>query len=223
MQTPEAPFWQTAMKDEFQSLLDNGMWELVDLPPSRTTVKNRWVYITKWDTKGDITRYKVRLVAKGFTQTARLDYEETFAPIARLNSLRLLLAMATIFDWDVHHVNIKSAYLNGHLDEELYMDQPRGFETHEGGRKVCRLLKAIYGLKQAGRQWHEHLQCSLTDFGYKKLTSGDVSIFFKHHEGGDRITIILVYVDDMAIFGSLTDIRDMMKFIGSRYKFTDLG
>jgi len=135
MQTPEAPFWQTAMKDEFQSLLDNGMWELVDLPPSRTTVKNRWVYITKWDTKGDITRYKVCLIAKGFTQTTRLDYEETFSPVTRLNSLRLLLAMATIFDWDVHHVNIKLAYLNGHLDEELYMDQPRGLKLmREEGR-----------------------------------------------------------------------------------------
>ena len=215
MQTPEAPFWQIAMMVEFQSLLDNGMWELVDLPPGRTTVKNRWVYITKRDTKGDIIRYKVRLVAKGFTQTAGLDYEETFTPVARLDSLRLLLTIATIFDWDIHHVDIKLVYLNGHLDKELYMDQLRGFETHEGGKKVCRLLKAIYGLKQAGRQWHEHLQHSLTDFGYKKLFSGDVSIFFKHHEGGDRITIILVYVDDMAIFGSLADIKDLKEFIGS--------
>ena len=128
----------------------------------------------KWDTKGDITCYNAHLIAKGFTQTAGLDYKETFTPVARLNSLWLLLVVATIFDWDVHHVNIKSAYLNSHLDEELYMDQPRGFKTHEGGRKVCQLLKAIYGLKQAGRQWHEHLQHSLTDFGYKKLTSGDV-------------------------------------------------
>ena len=184
MQTPEAYQWQKAMEDELKSLQENGTWTLVDLPDGRTTVKNRWVYLTKRDTKGDIIRYKARLVAKGFTQTAGLDYEGTFAPVARLDSLRLLLAIAAVFDWEVHHVDIKTAYLNGHLNEEIYMDQPRGFEIQGEEKKVCRLLKAIYGLKQAGRQWHEHLQRSLTDYGYKKLVSCDASIFFKHHDGG---------------------------------------
>ena len=118
-------------------------------------------------------------------QTAGLDYKETFTPVARLNSLRLLLVLAAIFDWDVHHFNIKLAYLNGHLNEELYMDQPKGFLAQGKENKVCRLLKAIYGLKQAGHQWHEHLQHSLVDFGYQKLSSGDVSIFIKCHVGGD--------------------------------------
>ena len=223
MQTPEAYQWQKAMEDELKSLQENGTWTLVDLPDGRTTVKNRWVYLTKRDTKGDIIRYKARLIAKGFTQTASLDYEETFAPVARLDSLRLLLAIAAVFDWEVHHVDIKTAYLNGHLNEEIYMDQPRGFEIQWEEKKACQLLKAIYGLKQAGRQWHEHLQRSLTDYGYKKLVSCDASIFFKHHDRGGRITIILVYVDDIAIFGSLTDMEDVKEFISSQYKYTDLG
>ena len=103
------------------------------------------------------------------------------------------------------------------------MDQPKGFEVFREERKVCRLTKAIYGLKQAGRQWHEHLQRNLREFGYEKLLSGDVSIFVKHHDGGDQVTIILVYVDDMAIFGSLPHIQDTKKFMNSRYKYTDLG
>lgn len=222
MTIPDAIFWKPAMEKEFTSLIENGTWELVDLPPGRKAVKNRWVFVTK-PIQEKKPLYKARLVAKGFTQTAGIDYAETFAPVARLDSLRLLLSLAATFDWEVHQIDIKSAYLNGNLDEEIYMEQPKGFEVPGQEEKVCRLRKAIYGLKQAGRQWHEHLHESLCSFGYRKLLSGDVSIFFKHHDGGNHITIILVYVDDMAIFGTLEDIQATKKFIGSRYKYTDLG
>jgi len=223
MKSSESHLWHTAMKEEFTSLQENSMWELVNLPPGRTTIKNKWVFLTKWDTKGEIIKYKACLVAKGFTQTAGLDYEETFTPVARLDLLRLLLSLAAIFNWNVHHIDIKSASLNGHLDKELYMDQPIGFLSPGETHKVCQLLKAIYGLKQAGHQWHEHLRHSLVDYGYRKLSSGDVSVFIKCHEGGDQTTIVLVYVDDIAIFGSLSDITDTKAFISSRYKSTDLG
>ena len=204
------------------SLIDNGTWELVDLPPGRKAIKNRWVFVTqRMQEKKPL--YKARLVAKGFTQTAGIGYEETFSPVARLDSLRLLLSLATTYDWEVHQIDIKSAYLNGNLEEEIYMEQPKGFEVPGKEEKVCRLRKAIYGLKQAGRQWHEHLHESLREFGYKKLISGDVSIFFKHQDNGEGITIILVYVDDMAIFGSSEHIQSTKDLIGSQYKYTDLG
>ena len=230
IKAPDADFWQRAMTKEFGSLEDNGTWELVDLPSGRSAIKNRWVYVTmpitggetKGHVRGNDKDYKARLVAKGFTQIAGIDYEETFAPVVRLDSLRLLLSLAATYDWEIHHVDIKSAYLNGLLDEEIYMEQPKGFEIPGKEDKVCRLRKAIYGLKQAGRQWHEHLQDSLRSFGFGKLISGDVSIFSKHDEEGD-ITIILVYVDDMAIFGSCKQIQAVKEFIGSRYKYTDLG
>ena len=222
MRIPDAIFWKPAMETEMTSLLDNGTWELVDLPPGQKAIKNRWVYVTqRMQEKKPL--YRARLVAKGFTQTAGIDYEETFAPVARLDSLRLLLSLATTYDWEVHQIDIKSAYLNGNLEEEIYMEQPKGFEVPGKEEKVCRLRKAIYGLKQAGRQWHEHLHESLREFGYKKLISGDVSIFFKHQNDGEGITIILVYVDDMAIFGSSEHIQATKDFIGSRYKYTDIG
>ena len=222
MQSPDVIFWKPAMETEMTSLIDNGTWELVDLPPGRKAIKNRWVYVTqRMQEKKPL--YRACLMAKGFTQTASIDYEETFAPVARLDSLRLLLSLATTYDWEVHQIDIKSAYLNGNLEEEIYMEQLKGFEVPGKEEKVCRLWKAIYGLKQAGRQWHEHLHESLREFGYKKLISGDISIFFKHQDNGEGITIILVYVDDMAIFGSFEHIQAAKDFIGSRYKYTDLG
>jgi Reverse transcriptase (RNA-dependent DNA polymerase) len=118
---------------------------------------------------------------------AGIDYKETFTQVAWLDSLRLLLSLVSTFDWEIHQINIKSAYLNGHLNEEIYMDQPKGFETPGKEHQVCHLQKAIYRLKQAGHQWHEHLQGTLYEFRYKKLISSDVSIFFKYHDGGTRL------------------------------------
>ena len=225
------------MTKEFGSLEDNGTWELVDLPPGCVAIKNWWVYVTKpnaggetkpagGETKdhvqGNNKDYKACLVAKGFMQIAGIDYEETFAPVARLDLLKLLLSLAATYDWEIHQIDIKSAYLNGLLDKEIYMEQPKGFEIPGKEDKVCWLWKAIYRLKQAGRQWHEHLQDSLHTFGFEKLISGDVSIFFKHSEEG-QITIILVYVDDMAIFGLREHVQATKDFIRSRYKYMDLG
>jgi hypothetical protein len=123
----------------------------------------------------------------------------------------------------VHQIDIKSAYLNGNLDEELYMDQPEGFTVQGKEGKVCKLTKAIYGLKQAGRQWHAHLQDTLNTLGFQKNLAGDVSIFIKHDDEGDHPTIVLVYVDDIAIIGILTAVNDLKAKIGTHYKITDLG
>ena len=150
LSTPEAPHWQTAMEVEIQCLADNGTWILVDLPKDCKTIKCKWVYITKCDTQGNMTCHRAHLIAQGFSQTEGIDYKETFALVARLDLLQLLLAIATHFDFDVHHIDIKSAYLNGDLNEEIYMDKPKGFAIKGKEHQVCFLEKAIYGLKHTG-------------------------------------------------------------------------
>jgi len=147
---PEANSWKTVMEEEMKCLRDNGTWELTDLLENRQTVKCRWVYLTKHDTHGNVTHYHTHLIAKGFSQTAGIDYEETFTPVARLDALRLLLSLTANFALEAHHINIKSAYFNGDLDKEIYMDQLKGFTVPGQESKVCCLKKALYGLKQAG-------------------------------------------------------------------------
>ena len=120
VRTPEADSYKSVIEEEMKCLTDNGTWELTDLPEDRQVVKCRWVYLTKRDTQGNVTHYHAYLVAKGFSQTAGVNYEETFTLIARLDSLRLLLSLTANCDMEVHHIDIKSAYLNGDLDEEKF-------------------------------------------------------------------------------------------------------
>ena len=155
IRTPEADSWKSVMEEEMTCLTDNGTWELTDLLENRQVVKCRWVYLTRRATQGNITHYRTHLIAKGFSQTTGINYEETFAPIARLDSLRLLLLLAANFDMEVHHIDIKSAYLNRDLAEEIYMDQLKGFMVPGQESKVCHLKKALYGLKQAGWLGHD--------------------------------------------------------------------
>ena len=176
----------------------------------------------KCDTQGNVTGYRAHLVAKGFLQTTSVDYKETFAPVARLGSLRLLLLLTATFYMEAHHIDIKSAYFNGNLDEEIYMDQPKDFTVPGQESKVCCLQKALYNLKQAGWQWHAHLHSTLEGLGFKKNISSDVSIFIKRHDGGDLL-IILVYIDNIALFGALDDIQAFKMQIAMHYKITDLG
>ncbi|HEV7736248.1 MAG TPA: reverse transcriptase domain-containing protein, partial [Chlamydiales bacterium] len=222
MRTPEAGLWMEAMKEEIKSQQENGTWYLTDLPEGRKTIKCRWVFLTKRDLQGNPIRYKARLVAKGFTQQAGIDFEETFAPVARLDSLRFLLALAAALDWEIHQIDIKTAFLNGELEEEIYMEQPEGFVVEGQEDKAGRLVKSIYGLRQASRRWHQHLRQTLLEDNYQELVASDVSIFFKRVNG--EIIIVLVYVDDMAAFASvLRLILDFKNLIASKYKYTDIG
>ena len=169
--------WHAAMEAEIKGLQDSGTWELVDLPQGRKAIKSKWVFKLKLDKDGEVERHKARLVAKGFEQVQGIDYEDTFAPVARLESWRYLVALAANLDWEIHQIDFHQAYLNGSLDEEVYMEQPEGFVVAEG--KVCRLRKAIYGLKQAGHQWFLTLKACLEDLGFICHDTGDVSIFIR--------------------------------------------
>ena len=142
----DAKQWNDACQYEIDALHKNDTWELVDLPPGRKSIKSKWVFKLKAD-----GRYCVRLVAKGFMQIPGIDYDETFSPVAHFESLQLLLALAMLEDWEIQQMDVKSAFLNGVLDKEIYMEQPQGFITPGSETKVCRLKRAIYGLKQASR------------------------------------------------------------------------
>jgi hypothetical protein len=137
--------WEATMQEECDSLLKNQTWDLVPLPPGKKLVRCKWVYRTKRATNGQVSRYKARLVAKGFQQIHGIDYDETFAPVAKMESIRLVLPIATVKGWEVHQMNVKNVFLHGDLSKEIYMEKPQGF-IHNSSL-ICTLKKAVYGLK----------------------------------------------------------------------------
>jgi hypothetical protein len=149
--------WESAMTEELASLEEKGVGVLTPLPPGRKAVGSRWVYSHKYDENDQIARHKARVIAQGFMQIEGLDYTDTFTPIAKYDTVRALLSMVTKFDLELDQMDVKTAFLNGQLDEEIYMHQPPGFKDPEHLDWVWKLLKAIYGLKQAGCQWNKTL------------------------------------------------------------------
>ena len=145
------PSWRGAMHEELDSIVDNSTWELVELPPGHRAIGLKWVYKVKRDENGNIVCHKARLIAKGYVQRASVDFDEVFSPIARMESVRLMLALAAHQGWEVHHMDVKSMFLNGELKEEVYIAQPPGFVFNGAEHKVLRLHKALYGLKQTPR------------------------------------------------------------------------
>ena len=145
MSSPEKDKWLVASTEEFEGLTEMGVWKLVDHPADRKTIKCRWTYVMKSD-----GCYKARLMAKGYTQVQGIDYEETFSPVARYESIQYLLTHAALQDWEIETMDVKLAYLHGVLEEEIYMEQPEGFVAQGDENKVCRLVHSLYGLKQAG-------------------------------------------------------------------------
>ena len=151
MESPQADQWETAMEEEMDSLMDNETWTLTNLPPGRQAIENRWVYKLKLDGEGKVRRFKARLVAKGFTQRPGIDFHETFSPVVKYESLRAILSIAAVLDLEMLQLDVKTAFLNGDLDEDLYMTQPEGFIAPGHEEKVCKLKRSLYGLKQASR------------------------------------------------------------------------
>ncbi|KAK1683651.1 hypothetical protein QYE76_044499, partial [Lolium multiflorum] len=179
MMSPDSNKWQEAMKSEMGSMYDNKVWTLVDLPDSRKAVENKWIFKRKTDADGNITVYKARLVAKGFRQIQGVDYDETFSPVAKLKSVRILLAIAAFFDYEIWQMDVKTAFLNGDIEEELYMVQPKGFVDPKNADKVCKLQRSIYGLKQASRSWNLRFDRVIKDFGFIR-THGEACIYKKY-------------------------------------------
>ena len=216
MESALADEWKEACQYEIDALAKNGTWTLVELPAGRKAVKSKWVFKHKAD-----GRFRARLVAKGFTQIFGIDYDETFSPVARFESLRLLLALAALEDWEIHQMDVKSAFLNGLLDEEIYMEQPQGFIDLDHPNKVCLLHKAIYGLKQALRAWNLQFHGVLLDLGFTR-THSDAGVYHRQDDGG--MLIIILYVDDITILGDNPKcVTNIKSTLSNRYEMTDLG
>lgn len=209
--------WETAMEEEMKSLRENNTWTMTELPPGRKTIKSKWVFKTKRNDIGEIVRYKARLVAKGYTQRAGIDYTETYAPVVRYTSIRFLTALAVQRGLKIHQMDAITAFLQGDLSEEIYLEQPDGFNDNTG--RTCKLNRAIYGLKQAGRQWSSKLNEKLKSFGLKKCIQ-DPCIFYS--ENWDLI--IAIYVDDFLIFYKKeADLIKLKQQLCEVFKMKDMG
>lgn len=210
--------WMKAMQEELSSIESNGTWEASDLPRGKNAVGSKWVYKIKTDESGNAVQYKARLVAQGFSQKFGVDYDEVFAPVARSTTFRLLMSVAGLRGYQVKHYDIKSAFLNGKLSEEIYMKQPPGFKT---GDKVYRLKKSLYGLKQAARVWNETLHLSLVNCGFKQNETD--KCLYSIHSGGD-VVYLLVHVDDILAATNKEEFaRSLMMKVGQDFELKDLG
>lgn len=194
---PDADLWKFAIDDEMKSLLENGTWELCDLPEGRKPIAAKWVFKLKKNENGEVVRHKARLVAKGCTQRQGIDYDEVFSPVTRFSMLRALLGIAAAQDLEILQVDIKTALLNGTLEEEVYMDQPEGHV--EDPNKVCRLKRTIYGLKQAPRAWFICLSKHLSALGFMQ-GNADSGLCWKDSSSGS--IYVIMCVDDLLIFGA---------------------
>src|SRR5271168_196197 len=217
------PQWKAAIDVELQNLRAAGTWEVVERPDDVNVVDSKWVFRLKKDAKGKVVKWKARLVARGFTQVYGVDYFETFAPVARLASVRSILAIAARNDWEIYMFDFHSAYLNGILDdgETIYMEQPPHHEVADRARYVVKLRKSLYGLKQAGRKWYDTLCHSIADIGFQR-SMADPAVFFAH-VGNDTV-ILFIHVDDTTITGSSSLlINEFKKRITKRFDITNLG
>jgi hypothetical protein len=181
------------MQEELNNFTRNEVWHLVPRP-NQNVVGTKWVFRNKQDEHGMVTRNKARLVAKGYSQVEGLDFDETYAPVARLESIRILLAYATYHDFKLYQMDVKSTFLNGPIKEEVYIEQPPGFEDSEYPNHVYKLSKALYGLKQAPRAWYECLRDFLITNGFK-VGKADPTLFTKTI--AKDLFISQIYVDDI--------------------------
>ena len=208
------------MKSEMDSMYHNNVWTLVDPPKGVKPVGCKWVFKKKTDMEGKVSTYKARLVAKGFTQRQGVDYEETFSPVAMVKSIRILLAIAAYYDYEIWQMDVKTAFLNGNLQEEVYMTQPEGF-TSEDGTKVCKLNKSIYGLKQASRSWNLRFDETIKEFGFKQ--NGDEPCVYMKGSGFAR-TFLVLYVDDILLIGSdKIALKEVKDWLSTQFSMKDLG
>ncbi|KAF8672420.1 hypothetical protein HU200_049631 [Digitaria exilis] len=207
------PAWLKAMKEEIDSIVENKTWTLVDLPPGHRAIGLKWVYKVKRDEHGNVVRHKACLVAKGYVQHQGVDFDEVFA--------LLMLAVAAHFGWEVHHMDVKSAFLNGELKEEAYVAQPPGYIDAKHPGKVLRLHKALYGLRQAPRAWNAKLDATLLSLGFRRSDS-EHGVYTRGEK--QRRLIVGVYVDDLIITGG--DNTELQVFKGEmkkRFRMSDLG
>ncbi|GJY59711.1 retrotransposon protein, putative, ty1-copia subclass [Tanacetum coccineum] len=217
----ESNKWIDAMNAEIQSMIDNMVWVLVDLPPNCKTVGSKWIFKKKTDMDGIVHTYKARLVAKGYTQLYGVDYEETFSPVADIRAIRILISIAAFYDYEIWQMDVKTAFLNGYLDEDIYMVQPEGFVNPNYPRKVCKLQRSIYGLKQASRSWNKRFDEEIKRFGFDQNLD-EPCVYQK--ASGSNVTFLILYVDDIIIMRNhIPSLQSVKDYLGKCFAMKDLG
>eukprot|EP00253_Pinus_taeda_P027794 PITA_27794 len=221
MQVESRKKWEIAMEEEMDSLMHNQTWDLVRLPAGKTTLKNKWVYRLK-EEDGGKQRYKARLVVKGFAQKKGIDFDEIFSPVVKMTSIRTILSLVAAEDLHLEQLDVKTAFLHGDLEEEIYMQQPQGYEVKGKEKLVCRLKKSLYGLKQAPRQWYLKFDKFMSEQGYTRCHS-DHCVYLKKRNDGSYI-ILLLYVDDMLVAGSnMQEINVLKRKLANSFAMKELG
>ena len=221
LEAEKDPQWKAAMKEELSMIEKNGTWELVERPNHQKVIGVKWVFRKKENADGTINKYKARLVVKGYAQIFGVDYFDTFAPVARQDTTRMLLAIAAQKQWKIHQLDVKSAFLNGFLEEEIYVDQPEGFVVEGQENKVYRLKKALYGLKQAPRAWYNRIDEYLLNLGFVKSLS-ESTLYIKGEQ--NDIIVVSLYVDDLLVTGSNIElIQKFKENMKQAFEMADLG
>ncbi|GJT69271.1 retrotransposon protein, putative, ty1-copia subclass [Tanacetum coccineum] len=212
--------WLNAINVEIQSMKDNKVWDLVDLPPNSKTVGSKWLFKKKTDMDGAVHTYKARIVAKGFTQTLGIDYEETFSPVADIRAIRILIAIVAFYDYEIWQMDVKTAFLNRYLSEEVYMEQLEGFVNPKFPNRVCKLKLSIYGLKQASRQWNKRFDDEIKKFCFTQ-NHDEPCVYMK--ASGSYVTFLILYVDDILIMGNNIPMLQYVKsYLGRCFAMKDL-
>eukprot|EP01018_Ginkgo_biloba_P024370 Gb_37459 [translate_table: standard] len=192
--------WIKAMNEEIAAIEKNQTWELADLPEHKKPIGVKWIYRTKYNEQGKVNKHKARLVVKGYKQRSGIDYNEVFALVARMDTIRMILAFSAQKGWKLFHMDVKLAFLNGILEEEIYIEQPPGFEIEGHKGKVLKLKKALYGLKQAPRVWYGRIESYFLKNGFEKCPY-EHTLFKKQNQQGD-VMIVCIYVDDLIYTGN---------------------
>ena len=192
----DASSWKTAMDSEMKSMYSNEVWELVEPDQGIKPIGCKWIYKRKRGSDGKVETYKARLVAKGYTQKEGIDYEETFSPVAMLKSIRILLSIAAYMDFEIWQMDVKTAFLNGSLEETIHMQQPLGYVAKGQEHLVCKLKRSIYGLKQASRSWNIRFDEVIQSYGF--IQAPNESCVYKKSDG-NVVVFLVLYVDDILL------------------------
>ena len=218
-QSPDWPEWEKAIKVELDQLAKMKTWKLTHLPKERKAITNKWVFVRKYTKEGKLVKYKARLVARGYSQILGMDYNDTYSPVVRLEAIRSITALAVDLDWEIQQMDVKGAYLNGILKEELYMMQPQGFT--DGTDRVCHLIKTLYGLKQSGREWNKEFNTKLVGRNFKR-TQSDPCVYIRQDQ--HHTEIVTVWVDDLLLFTNAEKrMKQLKRELGELFEVTDLG
>jgi hypothetical protein len=215
----ENKVWKYAMVEEYQSIMKNDVWDVVPRPKEIFLVSSKWIYKTKHTTDGSIEKYKAIFVSRGFSQKEGIDYEDNFSPVSRYISIRTILSLATMMKWKVHQMDVKKTFLNGEIKEEVCVEKPLGFETHDMETHVCKLKKDLYGLKWAPRAWYGRIDNFLIRLGFSKR-SVDPKLYFKVEDG--ETMILLLYLDELFLTCEKNFITIFKRKLVAEFEMKDL-